>query len=186
MQRELDLVARDDVVPRFAQMEGDAPHARPIDLRKLDRDHAEIPDRAGFDAGSPPSAASRTNLQRRGLQRVAAAMGDTQWKRQRLARPIGRALQTRRDDRVGVDRMEDVVKGARIGAHVEQPIRLPMAVGQFGDHIARDLAAPPHGLNLIFEGAELLPLRGLDEPFETAETGRDSSRENGSGRHADT
>ena len=57
----------------------------------------------------------------------------------------------------------------RVAAHVEQAVRLPVAVVQFGDDVAGERRLPPHRLDLVFQGSELLPLRGVHEAAQIAE-----------------
>src|SRR6185437_15277100 len=62
-----------------------------------------------------------------------------------------------------------MVEDARIAPHVEEAVRLPVAVGELGDDVAGDLRSPAHRLDLEFESAVLLPLRRLDEAVEATE-----------------
>jgi len=86
--------------------------------------------------------------------------------------PIRHPLPARHDHGIRVDRPEPLVKHARVTAHIEKAIRLPMRIGQFGDDVSGDRRVPAHRLDFVFQGAKLLPLRRLDKAFEAAEHAR--------------
>ena len=89
--------------------------------------------------------------------------------RDAVAPPAGVAVDKRHDHGVGVDLAETPVKDARIARHVEEAVRLPMDVGEFGDHVAGDGGVRTDRLDLVFEIAELVPLHCVDEAVERAE-----------------
>ncbi len=87
----------------------------------------------------------------------------------RLADPIAHPLPFRHDDGVAVDDVEELVEHAWIAPHVEEAVRFPMAIVQFGDDVAGEAGLSAHRLDLVFERAELLPLRRHHEAPQVSE-----------------
>src|SRR3712207_161991 len=70
--------------------------------------------------------------------------------------PGGKDFRSRDDRRKGAEEI------SRLSFHIQKPVHLPMAIRQFLHDVSRQRRLPPHGLNLIAQRPELLPLGLLD------------------------
>ena len=141
-----DGCARSAVPSGAAQLEAMRGAARPRPCpgtRKLDRGRDRAPSgasRRGRAMSCLSSSPRRTSTAVR-PRSPAGAVREGELEPRRLAGPVGQPLPLRHDHRVGVDDVEQLVEHARIAAHVEKAVRLPMAVVQLGDDVAGERAA---------------------------------------------
>ena len=68
---------------------------------------------------------------------------------------------------IRVDRGKNLVENPRVPVHIQKSVRLPMHIGEFGNHIALDRRLCTHHLDFIFQIGELIPLRRRNEGLET-------------------
>jgi hypothetical protein len=171
VDREIHVVLRHEPPFRGAQLELDPPQGRLGQLRHGQLDRAEVEHARGRDGVERDFLAvvAQGHGQAAALERGTGAVRHREPEPRGLAAPIGEAVPFRHDHRVGIDDAEQLVEHARVAAHVEEAVRLPMAVVQLRDHVAGELRLAPHGFDLVLQRAELLPLAGDHEAAQIAE-----------------
>ena len=170
MHGNVDFIAREKSSVERAQAQGETAQAGVLDDRQFQRNHAEISHSAGRDGGDfQRHRLGERYVESRRLQRIWPAMRHAEREANGVARPVGGSIECGQNNRIGIDRVKQIVKNARVRAHVEKAVRLPVTIGQLGDDVAGDLRLPAHGLDLVFQRPKLLPLRRFDEAFERPE-----------------
>ena len=161
----------DELSAGIPEIEGDAAQGRLVEGRygHLDRPRGRGRRRLDPPDGDAFDVIAEDDLEGAAVERRTGAVRQRQPEPRRLAAPPGEAVPLRHDHGVRVDDVEQLVEDARVAAHVEQAVRLPMAVVQLRDHVAGEVRLPPHRLDLVLERAELLPLGRDDEAAQVPE-----------------
>ena len=145
-----------------------APHAALRLIRDWERDRTQSLNRLSSLIRQLNTASfAQSHLQMGAVQRRPASVGDEQLESRSLAGPVRQPDPSRHDDDVGVDRPEHIVK--HLGCMLRRPLHSQCA------SVSSVITYPAIGrirrsdFDLIFQGAELLPLRGFDKPAQVIE-----------------